>query len=78
MVKQQHVNVNIITVSDTFDFVHEIAIGNGLVLIVSRVACVILIFGELCCGKIGKHGTHFVPYVAITEYYIRVFICKRI
>ena len=78
MVKQQHVNVDIFAVAYAIDFIHEIAVSDCLILIVSRVACVILIFGELCRGKIGEHSAHFMPYVAIAENYIRVFICKRI
>lgn len=78
MVEQQHVNVNIITVSDTFDFVHEITVSNRLVLIICCVACVVLIFGKLSRRKIAKNGSHFVPYVVIAEYYIRVFIYKRV
>ena len=78
MVKQQHVNIDIFAVAYTIDFIHEIAVSDCLVLIVSRVACVVLVFGELCRGKIGKHGTHFVPYVAIAENYIGIIVYKRI
>ena len=52
MVKQQHVNVYIFAVAYTIYFVHEITVSDSLVLIVSRVACVVLVFGELCRGKI--------------------------
>ena len=78
MIEQQHVNVNIITVSDTFDFVHEIPISDCLVLIICCVACVVLIFGQLSSREIAENGSHFVPCVAIAEYYVRVFICKRV
>ena len=78
MFEQHYVYIDVIAVPYAIDFIHEITVCDCLVLIIGRVACVVLVFSQLCRGEITVDCPHFMPYVAITENYIRIIAYKRI